>query len=38
MDRDTGTSVKPITLVSAFRHSILVTQRHARVLGHFVLY
>ena len=38
MDRDIGTIMKPITLVGAFRHSILATQRHARVLGHFVLY
>ena len=34
----TGTNMKPVTLVSAFRHSILATQRHAQVLGHFVLY
>ena len=38
MDRDTDTTVKPITLFSAFKHSILATQRHAQVLGHFVLY
>ena len=38
MYRDTGTTVKPIMLASAFRHSILATQRHARVLSHFVLY
>ena len=35
MDRDTGTIMKPITLVGAFRHSILATQHHARVLGPF---
>ena len=38
MDRDTGMTVKPITLVSAFRHSILATQCQAEALGHFVLY
>ena len=38
MDRDTGTTVNPIMLVSAFRRSILATQCHARVFGYFVLY
>ena len=38
MARDTGATMKPITLVSAFRHSILATQRHTRVISHFVLY
>ena len=38
MDRDIGMNVKPITLISAFGHSILATQRHVRALGHFVLY
>ena len=38
MDRDIGTTVKLITLVSVFGHSILATQRHVRALGHFVLY
>ena len=38
MGRDTGTVKKPIMSTSAFRHSNLATQRHVRVLGHFVLY
>ena len=38
MGRDTGTTKKPIMSACAFRHSILTTQRHVRVLGHFVLY
>ena len=33
MDRDIGTTLEPITLVSAFGHSILATQRHARLLA-----
>ena len=38
INRDIGTNMKLITLVSAFRHLILATQRDAQVLGHFVLY
>ena len=37
MARDTGTTMKLATSASAFGHSILATQRHARVIGHFVL-
>ena len=33
MDRDIGMTVKPITLVSAFGHSILAKQHHARLLA-----
>ena len=32
MNRATGTTMKPITLVSAFKHSILATQRHAQFI------
>ena len=35
MTRGTGTTMKLIMLVSAFRHSILATQHHARVLWPF---
>ena len=34
MNRATGTTMKPITSASAFRHSILATQHHAQVLGY----
>ena len=38
MAKDTGTSMRPITLASAPILLILATQCHAQVFGHFVLY